>query len=139
MRRNRRKQGDDDAEVDMTPMLDIVFIMLIFFIVTAVFLDDTAIDLTQPPPPPEDDNPNPDDMPAITVYVDERNSCSVEGEVKGCDGVLPQIESLLADRPGAAIILRLHEKASHRVLVSVKDGIDGAELKSKIEIVRGTT
>ena len=46
MRRNRRKQGDDDAEVDMTPMLDIVFIMLIFFIVTAVFLDETAIDLT---------------------------------------------------------------------------------------------
>jgi len=41
MRRGRRKAGGDDAEVDMTPMLDIVFIMLIFFIVTATFLDDT--------------------------------------------------------------------------------------------------
>jgi len=139
MRRNRRNQASDDAEVDMTPMLDIVFIMLIFFIVTAVFLDEKAIDLTQPPPPPEDDTDNQNETPAITVYVDERNNCSVEGEVKGCDGVLPQIESLLADRPGAAIILRLHEKASHHVLVSVKDGIEGAELKSKIEVVYGTS
>jgi len=139
MRRNRRNQASDDAEVDMTPMLDIVFIMLIFFIVTATFLDETAIDLTQPPPPPETDEPDQEETPAITVYVDERDSCSVEGEVKGCDGVLPQIESLLADRPGAAIILRLHEKASHHVLVSVKDGIEDAKLKSKIEVVYGTS
>jgi len=89
MRRNRRNQASDDAEVDMTPMLDIVFIMLIFFIVTATFLDEKAIDLTQPPPPPENPDDPPPDTPAITVYVDERDSCSVEGEVKGCDGVLP--------------------------------------------------
>ena len=46
MRRSRRTQGGDEGEVDMTPMLDIVFIMLIFFIVTATFLDETGIDLT---------------------------------------------------------------------------------------------
>jgi len=39
MRRSRRTQGADEGEVDMTPMLDIVFIMLIFFIVTATFLE----------------------------------------------------------------------------------------------------
>jgi len=39
MRRSRRTRGGDDGDVDMTPMLDIVFIMLIFFIVTATFLD----------------------------------------------------------------------------------------------------
>ena len=51
MRRGRRNAQGDEAEVNMTPMLDIVFIMLIFFIVTATFLDETGIDLTQPPPP----------------------------------------------------------------------------------------
>ena len=57
MRRGRRKSGGEEAEVDMTPMLDIVFIMLIFFIVTATFLDERGVDLTQPPPPPDNDIP----------------------------------------------------------------------------------
>ena len=136
MRRSRRNQGADDADVDMTPMLDIVFIMLIFFIVTAVFLDETGIDLTQPPPPPDDLESPPPDTPAITVYVDPNDNCSVDGEVAGCDRVLLRVESLLADRPGAAIILRMHAKARHRTLVEIKDGIDSAGLKSKIEVVR---
>ena len=51
MRRGRRNAQADEAEVDMTPMLDIVFIMLIFFIVTATFLDERGVDLTQPPRP----------------------------------------------------------------------------------------
>ena len=72
MRRNRRNSQPDEADVDMTPMLDIVFIMLIFFIVTATFLDEDGIDLTQPPPPP-DTTPPKDNTPAITVYVNETN------------------------------------------------------------------
>ena len=136
MRRSRRNQGGDDADVDMTPMLDIVFIMLIFFIVTATFLDEKAIDLTQPPPPPDDLNSPPPENSAITVYVDQRNSCSVDGEITGCDRVLLRVESLLADKPNAAIILRMDEKAQHKVLVELKDGIDSAGLNTKIEIVR---
>lgn len=136
MRRSRRNQGGDDADVDMTPMLDIVFIMLIFFIVTAVFLDETAIDLTQPPPPPDDQNDPPPENSAITVYVDQRDNCSVDGELTGCDRVLLRVESLLADKPNAAIILRLHEQSRHKVLVELKDGIDAAGLNSKIEIVK---
>ena len=38
--RRRRNRPDDDSDIDMTPMLDIVFIMLIFFIVTATFLSE---------------------------------------------------------------------------------------------------
>jgi len=63
--RRRRNKTSDEAEVDMTPMLDIVFIMLIFFIVTATFLDERGIDLTQPPPPPPD-QPDAAPKPAIT-------------------------------------------------------------------------
>jgi len=50
--RTRRNRRSDEAEVDMTPMLDIVFIMLIFFIVTATFLDEKGLDFTQAPPAP---------------------------------------------------------------------------------------
>lgn len=134
MRRRRNRAGDDDAEVDMTPMLDIVFIMLIFFIVTATFLDERGVDLTQPPPPPEDDLPD-NPKPAITVYVDERNNCSVDSESTECNRVSLRVERLLADKPGASIILRVHALARHDLLVGLKDGFDGKSMATKIEIV----
>lgn len=136
MRRSRRTQGGDEGEVDMTPMLDIVFIMLIFFIVTATFLDETGIDLTQPPPPPDDINTPPSDTPAITVYVDDRDACVVDGESTGCDRVILRVERLLAEKPNAAIILRMDEEATHKNLVMLKDGFDQGGLSTKIEIVR---
>lgn len=134
MRRRRRNAGADDADVDMTPMLDIVFIMLIFFIVTATFLDERGIDLTQPPPPPDDDTPtNP--KPAITVYVNEQSTCAVDSRLTECNRVSLAVERLLADKPGANIILRIHAKAKHELLVGLKDGFDDRGMQTKVEIV----
>ncbi len=134
MRRGRRNNQADEADVDMTPMLDIVFIMLIFFIVTATFLDETGIDLTQPPPPPPDINPPPDAR-AITVFVDARNQCSVDERRTGCDRVTLAVERLLADKPGASVILRMDERSKHEILVDLKDGLDAGGLAVKIEVV----
>ena len=136
MRRSRRTQGGDEGEVDMTPMLDIVFIMLIFFIVTATFLDETGIDLTQPPPPPDDINTPPSNNPAITVYVDSRDACAVDGRSTGCDRVSLAVEKLLSEKPNAAIILRMDEEASHKNLIMLKDEFDQSGLQTKIEIIR---
>ena len=138
MRRSRRAQPADESEVDMTPMLDIVFIMLIFFIVTATFLDERAVDLTQPPPPPDDVNTPPSNNPAITVYVNAQDSCAVDGRTTGCDRVLLAVERLLAEKPNAAVILRMDEKATHKHLIQLKDGLDQSGLPSKIEIIRSS-
>ena len=135
MRRGRRKTQGDEAEVNMTPMLDIVFIMLIFFIVTATFLDEKGVDLTQPPPPPDSDVPS-KSTPAITVYVDGRDQCVVDGARTTCDRVALRVERLLADKPGASVILRLDEEARHELLVGIKDELDTKGLASKIEIIR---
>ena len=134
MRRSRRTQGGDDGEVDMTPMLDIVFIMLIFFIVTATFLDETGVDITQPPASdntPPDSKPN----PAIQVYVDARDNCSVDGKATVCEDVILDVETLLSQKPNAAIILRMAYEAKHNNLIKLKDEFDSAGLKSKIEIL----
>lgn len=136
MRRSRRTQGGDEGEVDMTPMLDIVFIMLIFFIVTATFLDEQGVDLTQPPPPPDDINTPPSNNPAITVYVDGQDACSVDGRSTGCDRVILAVERLLSEKPNAAVILRMDAKAHHENLIMLKDGFDQGGLQTKIEIVR---
>ena len=134
--RRRMRKGGDEAEVNMTPMLDIVFIMLIFFIVTATFLTEKGIDLTQPPPPPPDDTPT-KSRPAITVYVDSKDQCAVDGRGTECDRVALAVERILADKPGANIILRVHEQASHGNLVYLKDSFDSRELQTKVEIIYG--
>jgi len=134
--RRRMRKGGDEAEVNMTPMLDIVFIMLIFFIVTATFLTEKGIDLTQPPPPPPDDTPQ-TSRPAITVYVDAKDQCAVDGRGTECDRVALAVERILADKPGANIILRVHEAASHGNLIFLKDSFDSRELQSKVEIIYG--
>lgn len=135
--RRRQKHAPDDSDIDMTPMLDIVFIMLIFFIVTATFLSEKGIDLTPPPPPPPDQPENPNPKPAIAVYVDGRNQCSVDGQGTECDRVILRVERLLADKPGANIILKVSELATHGNLVYLKDSFDSKGLQTKIEIIPG--
>ena len=44
----RRQRLDEESEINITPLLDIVFIMLIFFIVTATFVKESGIDVTRP-------------------------------------------------------------------------------------------
>ncbi len=48
MRRRRRNRSEDDSQIDMTPMLDVVFIMLIFFIVTTSFVKESGVTVSKP-------------------------------------------------------------------------------------------
>ncbi|WP_017930104.1 ExbD/TolR family protein [Robiginitomaculum antarcticum] len=135
--RRRRGSGNDEAEVDMTPMLDIVFIMLIFFIVTATFLDETGKDFTQPPPPPDKDIPT-EPKPAIVVFVNGVNGCAVDGIQTDCSTVPLQVEKARAEKAGAAVILRMDERAKHRIMVDIKEDLDSTNTDSKIEIIPAT-
>ncbi|MEX2353312.1 MAG: biopolymer transporter ExbD, partial [Gammaproteobacteria bacterium] len=51
MRRISRIEAEEEQEINITPMLDVVFIMLIFFIVTATFVKETGIDVNKPDAP----------------------------------------------------------------------------------------
>lgn len=130
--RTRKSRRSDDAEVDMTPMLDIVFIMLIFFIVTAVFLDERAIDFTQAPPePPKLVEP----QPAISIYVDAKNEVSVDNEAAELTSVASRVERLMAEKPNAVILLRADAQASLDSVVYIKDQMTlaGRETVMKID------
>ncbi|NNE57097.1 MAG: biopolymer transporter ExbD [Hellea sp.] len=133
MRRRRKSFGDEDAAVDMTPMLDIVFIMLIFFIVTATFLNETGLDFTRP----RDNNApsDPDPKPAIQVYISEDNNCSVDEMSTLCTDVVDRVVGQLANKPGASVILRIHEYSAHQVQISLIDGFIRRELKTKKEVI----
>jgi biopolymer transport protein ExbD len=64
MRKKNRDADADEAEIDLTPMLDVVFIMLIFFIVVASFLKEAGIEMNRP-----DANNNPPDSDATSIAV----------------------------------------------------------------------
>ena len=130
--RTRRSRRSDAAEVDMTPMLDIVFIMLIFFIVTATFLDEGGLDFTQAPPAPTTPTPP---TPAISIYVDAKNAISVDNEVAELSSVASKVERLMADKPNAVISLRADAQASLDPVVYIKDQmiLAGRETIMKID------
>ncbi|MDB2437747.1 biopolymer transporter ExbD [Hellea sp.] len=130
--RTRKSRRADEAEVDMTPMLDIVFIMLIFFIVTATFLDEQGLDFT--PPPPDIISPTPP-IPAISIYVDAQNAISVDNEVAELSSVASRVERLLAEKPNAVISLRADAQASLDPVVYIKDQMTlaGRETVMKID------
>ena len=130
--RTRKNRRSDEADVDMTPMLDIVFIMLIFFIVTATFLDEQGLDFAQAPPEPLTPTPP---APAISIYVDSKNAVSIDNEASELSSIASRVERLMADKPNAIISLRADAQASLDPVIYIKDQmiLAGRETVMKID------
>ena len=117
--RKRSKRREDAAEVNMTPMLDIVFILLIFFIVTATFLNEEGINM-QPPP----DCTGPDcgsGPPPIVVQVSAENRIFVNRTLTDVDRVISAVNRYRAENAQAAVLIEAHDAASHGIIVRIWD------------------
>lgn len=117
--RRRTKHQDDQAEVNMTPMLDIVFILLIFFIVTATFLSEEGLDMR--PPPDSDTPPDADAPPPIVVQVDNDNNIFVNRTRTDVDRVLSAVNRFRAEEPNSAVLLDVQDEAEHGIIVQIWD------------------
>lgn len=103
----------------MTPMLDIVFILLIFFIVTATFLQEQGVSMYSPPPP-DDEQQQDSDIPSILIQVDARNSVFVNGELTDVSRVAARVQRAMVDTGGqAAVVIQPHPDSLHRVVTQV--------------------
>ncbi|WP_018984581.1 ExbD/TolR family protein [Salinimonas chungwhensis] len=113
---------EEDAQIDMTPMLDVVFIMLIFFIVTTVFVKEAGIEVNKPDADQATMRKNANIFVAITddgsVWLDKR-------EVS-VDSVRANIERLLTEQPTDYVIIQADVKAKHGTVVKVMDQIKAA-------------
>jgi len=117
--RRRTKHTDDQAEVNMTPMLDIVFILLIFFIVTATFLSEEGIDMRPPADtPPETNEPA---APPILVQVDGDNNIFVNQVRTDVDRVLSAVNRFRSEEPGSAVLVDVEDEADHGIIVQIWD------------------
>ena len=118
----RKVRVEEDATIDMTPMLDIVFIMLIFFIVTTVFVKEAGIEVNKPNGSLAVMPKNANIFIAITedgkVWIDKR---PVETEL-----VRSNLERLMAEQPSDVIIIQADKKAEHGLVVEVMDQIKAA-------------
>lgn len=124
----RRRRKPLDAHVDMTSMLDIVFIMLIFFIVTAVFLDEQGIDLTQP-----NGTATPQGR-AISVYVFADGAASINGYRTDVKAVPSRVELLRAELPDATVSVRAAAETPLKNIVYLKDEFDSASVSVSFKI-----
>ena len=79
MRRLAATQEDDESSIDLTPMLDVVFIMLIFFIVTATFIKEIGLDVNSPDPNKTPPPPDPDKK-SIVVKITNRDRILIISE-----------------------------------------------------------
>lgn len=133
-RRRTRSLTDDSAGVDMTPMLDIVFILLIFFIVTATFLDERGLDFTKA----QGDGP---DKPtaAVSIVINSDNQVAVEGRVVPISMVEAEVQVHLVNKPNAPIALRADETARLADVVTIKDGMERVGRTVSFETYVGPT
>ena len=124
MRRMIGTRNDEDSghHIDLTPMLDVVFIMLIFFIVTAVFIREPGLTVERPVAMTLEDIQNQKIYIALSdddrVWIDKR-----EVEPMRVKGV---VESLKADNPLGAVVIQADRKSSAGVFARVFDAVRDA-------------
>ena len=133
--RGRKVRKPDSAEVDLTPMLDVVFILLIFFIVTSTFAREEAIGLEPPPPPTPPDQQEQEPVPAILILVEESGLIYVNGRPTDISSVRANIERVVAESPNSAVIIQAHPKAKSGVVVQIRDEAYNAGFRDRVNIL----
>lgn len=137
--RGRTQKAADNADIDLTPMLDVVFILLIFFIVTSTFAREQAIGL-EPPPPPSPNNPEQQQsVPAILILIDESNLITVNGRVTDIGSVRANIERVIAETPNSALIIQAHPRTRSGVVVKIRDEAYNAGFTDRVNITISDT
>ncbi len=116
-------QDDDSDEINLTPMLDVVFIMLIFFIVTASFIKEAGIDVNRPDAPvtetkPEDAN--------ILVVINAQDEIWIDRRLIDPRAVRANIERMHAENPQGSVVIQANKKSTNKVLVWVMDSTRSA-------------
>lgn len=130
MRQLRRARANT-AEVDMTPALDIVFILLIFFIVTATFITESAMDM-EPPPRVEGGG---DPVPTMLIQIGNDDLVTLDGELTLISSLKGKIQRIRAETPGTALIVQAAPQARAGTVMLVRDAAYSAGIADGVNVV----
>ena len=118
MRKKNQMGGEDEeAAIDLTPMLDVVFIMLIFFIVTATFIKEAGIDVNRPYAPTSDEQAD----AAILVAISANDEIWIDRSLIEPPNVRNVIEKLHQENPKGSLVIQADENSTNAMLVVVME------------------
>ena len=109
--------AEDETQVDITPMLDVVFIMLIFFIVTPTFVKESGVDVTRP----DAETAVKTDALTIQIGITANNQIWFDKRLVDKRAVRANVEKGLAESPGAAVIIVADALSNTEALIDVMD------------------
>lgn len=115
--RNFTNSESTSGEINMSPLIDIVFILLIFFVVTTVFVDDPGVKINKPQATTAKEL----DKNSILLAVTKDSEVYYGGRNIGIEGVTPLISGLLASEPDLPVVIQGDADASHGTVMKVTD------------------
>jgi len=116
------QEQNDNEEIDMTPMLDVVFILLIFFIVTASFVKEAGIEVNRP----EAATAVKKERANILVAITDKGDVWINKRHVDIRSVQANIERLKAENPQGTVVIQADKKATTDTLIKVMDAARSA-------------
>ena len=131
--RRRRSKDSDDVGVDLTPMLDVVFIMLIFFIVTTSFVKESGLDVSRP----EAATAERKERGNILVAISQNDQVWIDRRQVDVRAIRANIERLHAENPQGSVVIQADENSRTGLLVQVMDaarlaGVENVSLAAEV-------
>ena len=117
MAKKSLKPKEEEAAIDMTPMLDVVFIMLIFFIVTTSFVKEAGIETMKPIASTAIKKPKAN----IFIGINEEGEVYMLKRKIEADDITPMIENMLLENPESTIVIQADMRSSSGVMLDVID------------------
>jgi len=122
MRRVSRRKQEDDTKIDITPMLDVVFIMLIFFIVTASFIKESGAKVTKPVADTFEKKPK----ATILLAINDKDEIWLDRRRLDPRAVKANLVRLRAENPEGEVILQADEESTAETLMKVIEALKDA-------------
>ena len=111
-------EEEEQSEINLTPMLDVVFIMLIFFIVTASFIKEAGLDVNRPDAPVTESKPEEQN---ILVAISATDEIWIDRRLIDPRAVRANIERLHAENPKGSVVIQANRQSTNKMLVTVMD------------------
>jgi len=118
----KHAQQEEETEINMTPMLDIVFIMLIFFIVTAVFVKEAGFSVLKP----EAESARQLPQVSVLIAVSSDDEIWINRELTAIEELRTTVEKLYAENPKGTIAIQGDEEADAVLVMKVYDAVRDA-------------
>jgi biopolymer transport protein ExbD len=113
----QQAQQEEESEINITPMLDVVFIMLIFFIVTATFIKEAGIDVNRP----DAQTAVKQEKANILIAIGPNNDIWIDRRQVDIRSVRPNIERLHAENPQGSVVIQADKESKTETLIEVMD------------------